>query len=481
MGLFDFLKKKNNTTQNEEAVVDTTKDDIIEESSSEPIEDNIETVVTDDNDIKNNSNVEQPILEEESKEAPEVILEEDVHENLNVTSSEPIEETSIKKDESSESTSDTSDTSEKKDTEAPHYKKIDFKTEIFLKNNPAGKLYDDKSIATIEVEENNEECVIYSVDEYDEVKIISEEENKKESLFSKMKNGLLKTRSNLSSSLDNVFKSFSSISDDFYDELLDTLILSDLGARTSMDIIDKLKIKVKEEKVKDPEDAKKLLVDIISDILSKDNNALEIKSPTVILIIGVNGVGKTTTIGKLASKFKDEGKSVLLAAGDTFRAAAIDQLQEWGDRSDIPVIKHAENTDSSAVIYDAIASAKAKNVDVLICDTAGRLHNKKNLMAELEKINRVIGKEFPEASLETFLVLDGTTGQNALEQAKQFNEVCNITGLVLTKLDGTAKGGIVIAIKNELNIPVRFVGIGEGINDLEPFDAGIFSNALFNN
>lgn len=474
MGLFDFLKKKNVAPNNEEVILDTTNDeslDNLEENTSKDIN---EVIVQETS--ENVSDAVTDAVDDNLNETP--VLEKDSNDN-EVKETEPEEKEEVSASSEDKASHETESTETEPRT--PSYRKIDLKTQIFPKNNTVSTFYDDKTISTIEVEENYDECVIYSVNENDEVKIITEEENKKESLFSKMKNGLLKTRSNLSSSLDNVFKAFTSISDDFYDELLDTLILSDLGARTSMDIIDKLKVKVKEEKIKDTEDAKKILINIISEILSKDNEALEIKSPTVILIIGVNGVGKTTTIGKLANKFKNEGKSVLLAAGDTFRAAAIDQLQEWGDRSDIPVIKHAENTDSSAVIYDAIASAKAKNVDVLICDTAGRLHNKKNLMAELEKINRVIGKEFPSASLETFLVLDGTTGQNALEQAKQFNEVCNITGLVLTKIDGTAKGGIVIAIKNELNIPVRFVGIGEGINDLEAFDADIFSNALFDN
>ncbi len=313
----------------------------------------------------------------------------------------------------------------------------------------------------------------------EEVIEVIPEETKKEGLFAKMKKGLLKTKDNFTTSIDNVFKAFSSIDDDFYDELEETLILADLGARTSMEIIETLKDKVYELKIKDTNEVKQVLIDIISDILNKDNEPLEIKSPTVILVIGVNGAGKTTSIGKLANLYKNEGKSVLLAAGDTFRAAAIEQLEEWGKRSDIPVIKHAENADSSAVIYDAIKSSEAKNIDVLICDTAGRLHNKKNLMAELEKINRVIAKEYSNANLETFLVLDGTAGQNALEQAKQFNEVCNITGLVLTKLDGTAKGGIIISIKNEMHIPVRYIGVGESIEDLQNFDSELFAKALF--
>ncbi len=335
-----------------------------------------------------------------------------------------------------------------------------------------------------DLEETIEEIKEDSLETIEEVITETEEQieeivEPKESLFAKMKKGLLKTKDNLTQSIDNVFKAFTKIDDDFYDELEETLILSDLGARTSMDIIEQLRSKVKEQKLHDTMEVKALLIEIITEILNKDETPLETPSPTVILVIGVNGVGKTTTIGKLASLYKQEGKNVLLAAGDTFRAAAIEQLEEWGNRSEIPVIKHAENSDSSAVIYDAIQSAKAKKADLLICDTAGRLHNKKNLMAELEKINRVINKEYADAHLETFLVLDGTSGQNAIEQAKQFNEVCDITGLVLTKLDGTAKGGVVISIKNELNIPVRFVGVGERISDLQHFNAEFFSKALF--
>ncbi len=331
-----------------------------------------------------------------------------------------------------------------------------------------------------EVAEEAQETVTQPVEDIvEETTVDTNSQSQPEGLFAKMKKGLLKTKDSFTSSIDNVFKAFSSIDDDFYDELEETLILADLGARTSMDIIETLRDKVAELKIKDTEEVKKVLIDIISEILNKDSEPLEIKSPTVILVIGVNGAGKTTSIGKLANLYKAEGKSVLLAAGDTFRAAAIEQLEEWGRRSDITVIKHAENADSSAVIYDAIKSSQSKNIDVLICDTAGRLHNKKNLMAELEKINRVIAKEYSNANLETFLVLDGTAGQNALEQAKQFNEVCNISGLVLTKLDGTAKGGIIISIKNEMQIPVRYIGVGESIEDLQTFDSAMFAKALF--
>ncbi len=344
-------------------------------------------------------------------------------------------------------------------------------------------------VETSEDTTENDETINDEQEQQEQIEEVSKEpsetteeetqEEQKEGLFAKMKKGLLKTKNNLTTSIDNVFKAFAKIDEDFYEELEETLILSDLGARTSMDIIETLRDRVKEQKLTETSEVKGLLIEIISEILNKDETPLEVPSPTVILVIGVNGVGKTTTIGKLASLYKQDGKNVILAAGDTFRAAAIEQLEEWGNRSNIPVVKHAENSDSSAVIYDAIASAKAKKADMLICDTAGRLHNKRNLMAELEKINRVINKEYSNAHLETFLVLDGTSGQNAIEQAKQFNEVCDITGLVVTKLDGTAKGGVIISIKNELNIPVRFIGVGEQINDLQHFDAHLFATALF--
>ena len=265
-----------------------------------------------------------------------------------------------------------------------------------------------------------------------------------------------------------------------FDELEESLIMADLGVETTLKIIENLKKRVKKERAEDPSLIKGMLQDEIAEILSDGaENEFKITPPSVILVIGVNGVGKTTTIGKLAANYKSEGKTVLLAAADTFRAAAIDQLKIWGERSKIDVICHEENSDPAAVVFDAVNAAKSRKTDVLICDTAGRLHNKKNLMEELKKIAKVINREYPEANTEVFLVLDATTGQNALQQAKLFNEVADITGLVLTKLDGTAKGGIVIAIKNELNIPVRYIGVGEGINDLQAFNPTEFAGALF--
>ena len=313
-------------------------------------------------------------------------------------------------------------------------------------------------------------------DEEDETPV---EEHKK-GFFARLKEGLEKTRKNIFGGVDAILGGFTKIDDDLFDELEESLIMADLGVDTTLKIIENLRKRVKKERAEDPSLIKGMLEDEITAILEEGvDEKFEVKSPCVMLVIGVNGVGKTTTIGKLAANYKAEGKKVLLAAADTFRAAAIDQLRIWGERSGIDVICHEENSDPAAVVFDAVNAAKSRKADVLICDTAGRLHNKKNLMEELKKIARVIGREYPEANSEVFLVLDATTGQNALQQAKLFNEVADITGLVLTKLDGTAKGGIVIAIKNELNIPVRYIGVGEGIGDLQLFDPREFSKALF--
>ena len=305
-------------------------------------------------------------------------------------------------------------------------------------------------------------------------------EEHEKGLFARLKEGLEKTRKNIFGGVDAILGGFTKIDDDLFDELEESLIMADLGVDTTLKIIENLRKRVKKERAEDPSLIKGMLEDEITAILEEGvDEKFEVKSPCVMLVIGVNGVGKTTTIGKLAANYKAEGKKVLLAAADTFRAAAIDQLRIWGERSGIDVICHEENSDPAAVVFDAVNAAKSRKADVLICDTAGRLHNKKNLMEELKKIARVIGREYPEANSEVFLVLDATTGQNALQQAKLFNEVADITGLVLTKLDGTAKGGIVIAIKNELNIPVRYIGVGEGIGDLQLFDPREFSKALF--
>lgn len=298
-------------------------------------------------------------------------------------------------------------------------------------------------------------------------------------VFDKLINGLFKTRNGFTSKIGELLKGYMTIDEDLYDEIEEILITSDIGVSTSLYIIEELKGKIKENKVKDPSLIMGYLKEVLLDILGEEKGTVMPTSfPEVMLIIGVNGVGKTTTIGKIASMLKKEGKSVLLAAADTFRAAAIEQLEVWGTRASVNVIKHQEGSDPAAVIFDAIASAKARNIDVLICDTAGRLHNKKNLMEELKKINRIIEKEF-QGDKKTYLVLDATTGQNAVLQAKEFSEVSKLDGVILTKLDGTAKGGIVISIKQQLNIKVMLIGVGEGIEDLQEFDPKAFVDALF--
>ena len=305
-------------------------------------------------------------------------------------------------------------------------------------------------------------------------------EEKKKGFFSRLVEGLNKTRENIVSGMDSIFRGFSAIDEDFYEELEETLIMGDLGIQTTMSVLEDLRKKVKEQHIKEPAECKQLLIDSIREQMDLGENAYEFENrKSVVLVIGVNGVGKTTSVGKLAGQLKDEGKKVILAAADTFRAAAIEQLTEWANRAGVEIIAQQEGSDPAAVIYDAVAAAKSRQADVLICDTAGRLHNKKNLMEELRKINRIIDKEYPDAYRETLVVLDGTTGQNAMAQAKQFMEVADITGIILTKLDGTAKGGIAVAIQSELGIPVKYVGVGEKIDDLQKFNSEDFVTALF--
>ena len=298
--------------------------------------------------------------------------------------------------------------------------------------------------------------------------------------FKRLVSGLSKTRDNIVSGIDSIFHGFSQIDDDFYEELEEVLIMGDLGVKATYAILDDLKRKVKEQHIKEPIECKELLIESIKEQMEVGETAYEFEERTsAVLVIGVNGVGKTTTIGKLAGKLRDQNKKVVLAAADTFRAAAGEQLREWANRANADLIGGQEGADPAAIVYDAIAAAKARKADVLLCDTAGRLHNKKNLMEELKKINRVIEREFPEAYRETLVVLDGTTGQNALAQAKEFSEVADITGIILTKMDGTAKGGIAVAIQAELGIPVKYIGVGESIDDLQKFDSEQFVNALF--
>lgn len=309
---------------------------------------------------------------------------------------------------------------------------------------------------------------------------MSEEVKEKKGFFKKLVEGLTKTRNNIVSGIDAIFSGFSKIDEDFYEELEEILIMGDLGVKATEEILDSLRQKVKEQHIKEPAECKQILIDSIKEQMKVENTAYRFEEVTsVVLVIGVNGVGKTTTVGKLAGKLKNQGKKVVIAGADTFRAAAGDQLQEWANRSNVPMIGGTEGADPGSVVFDATAAAKARNADVLLVDTAGRLHNKKNLMNELGKINKIIDREYPDAHRETLVVLDATTGQNALVQAKEFSEVAKITGIVLTKMDGTAKGGIAVAIQSELSVPVKYIGVGETIDDLQKFDADEFVNALF--
>lgn len=307
-----------------------------------------------------------------------------------------------------------------------------------------------------------------------------EEKKEKKGFFARLKQGLTKTRDNIVRGIDSVFSGFSSIDDDFYEELEEILIMGDIGVNATGDILERLKREVKEKHVKEPSGCKQLLIESIREQMQVDTAAYDFEQEkSVIMVIGVNGVGKTTSVGKLAGRLKESGRKVLIAAADTFRAAAGDQLAEWARRAEVPMVGGSEGADPASVVYDAVTAAKARGVDVLLIDTAGRLHNKKNLMEELRKMNRIIDREFPDAHRENLIVLDGTTGQNALVQAREFGEVAELTGIILTKMDGTAKGGIAVAIQSELNIPVKYIGVGEGIEDLQRFDADEFVNALF--
>lgn len=306
------------------------------------------------------------------------------------------------------------------------------------------------------------------------------EGKEKKGFFKRLVSGLTKTRDNIANGIDSIFSSFTKIDEDFYEELEEVLVMADIGIHATTEILEQLRKRVKEEKIKDVAECKQILIDSIKEQMYVEKNAYDFEDKkSVVLFIGVNGVGKTTSIGKLSSQLKKKGKKVLVAAADTFRAAAIEQLEEWTNRAGVDIIAQQEGSDPAAVVFDALASAKAKGTDILLVDTAGRLHNKKNLMEELKKINRIIDREYPDAYRETFIVLDGTTGQNAMAQAKQFSEVADITGIILTKLDGTAKGGIAIAIQSELKIPVKYIGIGEKIDDLQKFNADDFVDALF--
>lgn len=449
MGFFDLFKKKNN----------------LENEIDEKVVENLA------NDEAIQNGIRQENFEEEIKENLNKFSENFEEESVNLNEKKEEENLEIKEDLEKDVENIESFAEERENAEL-EVEEIEKAEDI--KEEAEEKIED---IEPEEVEEEKAENIEFEeVEKEEEVAEVKEE---KRGIFAKIKAGISKTRSNILSSVDNVLKAFGKVDEELFEELEEALIMSDIGVDTSLYIIEKLREKVKDEKITETSEIRKALISVITEILEKEETALELPSPSVVLVIGVNGVGKTTSIGKLAHNYISEGKSVLLAAADTFRAAAIDQLQIWGDRNGCEVIKHQENSDPAAVIFDAIKAAKARKTDVLICDTAGRLHNKKNLMEELRKIARVIEREYPEAHTEVFLVLDATTGQNAMQQAKLFNEVADISGLVLTKLDGTAKGGIILAIKHEMNIPVRYIGIGEKINDLQKFNSSEFAKALF--
>lgn len=504
MGFFKWFKKKKENapvenTQANEVEVSVTEESNVEETQTveeNKNEDVVEAVVSTDDEVEV---VEESVDETETiaEEVSEIEEIEDTVEKEEVAVENTVEE--IKKEEQAvvEDVKEVENAVEKVENEVEENPTEstteDIVEEVTKENDTTVEEVEIKEITT---EENNvvektevEEAVQeipeenvepVEVEETEEVAVEEQPtEEKPKGFFAKIKAGLSKTRNNIISSVENVLSAFTKIDEDLYEELEEALIMADIGVETSLYIIEKLREKVKDEKIHDPAEVKGAIIRVITEILEKDDEPFELPHPSVVLVIGVNGVGKTTTIGKLTHNYMENGKTVLLAAADTFRAAAIDQLQVWADRNNAQLIKHQENSDPGAVVYDAVQAAKARNTDVLICDTAGRLHNKKNLMEELRKISKIVNKEYPDAKVETLLVLDATTGQNALQQAKLFKEVADITGLVLTKLDGTAKGGIVLAIKHEMNIPVRYIGVGEQMDDLQEFNSKDFAKALF--
>lgn len=456
--LFNFGKKKQEELNENEVVkeqeITVEGNDDTNESKQE------DTVVSKEDAIE--EGVEEKIENEEIKDLENSYVSE-VIENINEkdTENENLHNQSEKTDED-HIVEDEIEVNEEKVEDTSNHEKLN----ETIKNSEESKIYDEEVTIYEDVKEENIE--------------VEEEPQKKVNLFERLKQGLTKAKQGITDKIDDVLKSYTKVDEELLEELEEILITADVGVNTTMDIIDKLRDKIKDNKITEPVGVKEELKNIIEEILTNENSTLNVeKSPTIILMVGVNGVGKTTTIGKLANRYKQEGKKVLLAAGDTFRAAAIEQLEVWAGRSNVDIIKHQEGADPGAVVFDAIKAAKARKVDLLICDTAGRLHNKANLMNELGKVFKIVDREFPEANKEVLLVVDATTGQNAVVQAKTFKEVADITGIVLTKLDGTAKGGVVLAVKSEVDVPVKLIGVGEKVEDLQDFDAKAFSEALF--
>ena len=464
--LFKFGKKKQEEANENEVV--NEHDTAIEENN-----DNVNESKQEDIAVSNEDVVEEKVENEETKdlensdvsETIESVEEKDTEDENLHNQSEKINEDDIVEEIKENIATDEIEINEEK-------------IEDTLNDEKVNEVVENIEESTI----HDEEVIINEIDEdvkEENIEVV-EEPQKKVNLFERLKQGLTKAKQGITDKIDDVLKSYTKVDEELLEELEEILITADVGVNTTMDIIDKLRDKIKENKITEPAGVKAELKNIIEEILTNENSTLNVeKSPTIILMVGVNGVGKTTTIGKLANRYKQEGKKVLLAAGDTFRAAAIEQLEVWAGRSNVDIIKHQEGADPGAVVFDAIKAAKARKVDLLICDTAGRLHNKANLMNELGKVFKIVDREFPEANKEVLLVVDATTGQNAVVQAKTFKEVADITGIVLTKLDGTAKGGVVLAVKSEVDVPVKLIGVGEKVEDLQDFDAKAFSEALF--
>lgn len=464
--LFKFGKKKQEEANDNEVV--NEHDTAIEENN-----DNVNESKQEDIAVSNEDVVEEKVENEETKdlensdvsEMIESVEEKDTEDENLHNQSEKINEDDIVEEIKENIATDEIEINEEK-------------IEDTLNDEKVNEVVESIEESTI----HNQEVITSEVDEYikeENIEVV-EEPQKKVNLFERLKQGLTKAKQGITDKIDDVLKSYTKVDEELLEELEEILITADVGVNTTMDIIDKLRDKIKENKITEPSGVKAELKNIIEEILTNENSTLNVeKSPTIILMVGVNGVGKTTTIGKLANRYKQEGKKILLAAGDTFRAAAIEQLEVWAGRSNVDIIKHQEGADPGAVVFDAIKAAKARKVDLLICDTAGRLHNKANLMNELGKVFKIVDREFPEANKEVLLVVDATTGQNAVVQAKTFKDVADITGIVLTKLDGTAKGGVVLAVKSEVDVPVKLIGVGEKVEDLQDFDAKAFSEALF--
>ncbi|WP_277218921.1 signal recognition particle-docking protein FtsY [Peptoniphilus vaginalis] len=464
--MFNWFKDKFKKKDDKEI-----KEDLIEEKLSEevaPKEDTDEEIILTNEEIREEEARELEEIEEKLEEVSEEgkFSDEDVYTSENT---EDTKETSIDK----EVVEEALDKKEEKQAEEVQEEREEIKEEL-------EKASEEGNLSEVEAQEETKDY--NDTEEVSEVVEVEEivEEPKKVSLFQRLKEGLDKTRKEVGIKINTVLGAYVKIDDEMLEDLEDILISADIGMETTMKLIDNLRETIIREKINDPKEVKPLLMEEAKKLMNPElNTPIKTDPPVIILVVGVNGVGKTTTIGKLSSRFKREGKSVLVCAADTFRAAAIDQLKEWGNRAHVDIISHAEGSDPAAVVFDAIEAAKARKTDVLIVDTAGRLHNKSNLMKELEKINRIISNKFPEANRENLLVLDSTTGQNAINQAKTFREATDITGIALTKLDGTAKGGVVVALQSELGIPIKLIGVGEGIDDLQDFNIDNFLETIF--